>query len=1034
MWLTRIAVRRPVTTVMVCLIVALLGAVSLQRLSIDLMPDITWPTISVTTLYRGAGPEEIETLLTRPIEQAVSSVQGVERVSSSSAEGASTLRVQLAWGADIQSAVDDIRQSIDRVRAELPDEVDPPQVRKYDSSDSPILFLGVTSELEPTKLTRLAETVVLSRLERVDGVGRVRLRGAVRREIQIELDLAKMSSLGMGVNEVLSALRSQNVTRPAGNVDEGNIQRLVRSRGEFDNLKQVRRTVVREQDGAVVRVADVAKVIDGIEERTEHTRINGSDALMIYIYKQAGANTVAVSDGVHEAVADLNRSLRDAQVTIRTDRSEFIRQSIANVRNAASLGMGLAALVLIIFLRNVRSTFVIGVSMPLAVLATFVLIYQQGFTLNMVSFGGLALGIGLLVDNSIVVIESIFRKHDDGMDAIQASLVGTQEVSGAITASTLTTLVVFLPLLFTEGMTGIMLHQLAWVVSFSLVCSLLASLTLTPMLTARMIRRRKPAANPQPSQPRRREPLLDRAYARLLRGCLRFPLVTAAVLLLMFAVSVGMLPRVGTEFLPKTDDADLRVDGEMAAGIQVETLARQTAHIETAVAQVVPEAINTAAFIGDDADDSDEWNQTFVRVTVQPRSERNRGIEEIREALADEIGSVAGMEVRVRTSTMSPLRFMSRSGADLDVEIRGHSLEQAEKLAESVAEKMKAIEGFANVRVELPDRRPETSVRVDRTKANISGITVADVADALATTVGGTPATVFREEGDEFDVLVRLREDDRNSPAKIRRVGVTNNLQELVPLRNLVRFENASAPMVIRRLDRQRTIEVSADVKDRDLGSVVAELQSELNDVEVPEGFAVVIGGQYEEQQKSFGILLQGLILAVLLMYMVMASQFESLRDPVLILVTLPLAAIGVVWSLLATETTLNTQSFIGLVMLAGLVVNNAIVLVDYVGQLRRDQPDASSDEIIVRAGVRRLRPIIMTTLTTVLAMFPIALSLGEGGELQAPMARVVIGGLLSATVTTLVAIPLLLSLTRGKPKPPVEAKPAEIERVSQPV
>ncbi len=445
---------------------------------------MTWPVVSVGSLYPGAGPEEIETLITRPMEQAIGAVQGVERLSSESVEGACNIRVQFAWGTNLDPAIGDIRARLERMRRNMPPGVEPATIRRYDSSDMPIIYLGMASDLSPVEATQFAEQVISPQLERVDGVANIRIRGTTRREIQVDLDRRKLQSLNMSVTEVLDALNRDNINQPAGDFDQGHLKLLVRSRGEFTSLDQIADTVVRQQDGAVVRIRDIGTIVDGEEERTEMTRLNGEPGLLMYVYKQSGANTIAVSEAIRDAVEKINASTPEATLSIRMDKSDFIRQAIANVREAGIYGSVLAIIVLIVFLRSFRSTLVITVTMPLSVLATFILIYFNGFTLNMVSFGGLALGIGLLVDNSIVVLESIFRKREEGLDREHAAIEGAAEVGSAIVASTLTTLVVFLPLLFIGEQTGIMFRELAYVVSFSLICSLCASLTLTPMLTA----------------------------------------------------------------------------------------------------------------------------------------------------------------------------------------------------------------------------------------------------------------------------------------------------------------------------------------------------------------------------------------------------------------------------------------------------------------------------------------------------------------------------------------------------------------------
>ncbi|MEW4526844.1 MAG: efflux RND transporter permease subunit [Maioricimonas sp. JB045] len=1029
MSLTSLSIHRPVTTLMASIIVVLLGWMALSGLSVDLMPDIQYPTVSVTTLYPGAGPEEVETLITRPLEQTLSSVSGFDRLSSHTLEGSSTIRVQFRWGTNLDTAIADMRQAIDKVRANLPDDIDPPYIRRYDVNDSPIIYLGLSSELPPIELTRLAERTIVPRLERLDGVARVGLRGEVRREIQVNVDRAKLESMQMGVNEVVSALELGNVSLPAGDFDEGHVQRLIRSRTEFVSLDEIRDQVIRRRDDAVVRVRDVAEVVDSHEEITQLTRTNGEPGIMVYIFKQAGANTIDVSDAVTEAVAEINKDVGEAQMTIRLDKSKFIRDSISNIQQSALIGMGLAMLVLVLFLRSFRSTLIIGVSMPLSVLATFVLIYFQGFTLNMVSFGGIALGIGMLVDNSIVVLESIFRKRDEGLDPKQAALQGTREVASAITASTLTTLIVFLPLIFITGLTGILLHQLAFVVCFSLICSLLASLTLTPALAAhwltghpledssgilrwwhRGVERLHAASHAVFSA-------VENAYGAVIRAALRWPELAIFPILVLLAITLGLLPRVGTEFLPATDDGRLGITGTMSPGIRLETLDRQAKKVEETVFTHIPEADNVSIFIGDDADDGDDWNECRFIIQLPPRDERTVTAEDVRSRVMKEMPAIAGMKLRARVYSAMPLfrMFGSQEGDNVAVLIRGHDRATGDEIARQVIMAMESIPGLDSIELQQDDRRPELSTYVDRSKASLLDINVQDITQSLETTIRGTYATVFREDGDEFNVNVRLQEDDRRGKADLLQVGVATAGGRIVPLGNLVNFRTDDAPLAIDRLDRQRVLVVTANTVDRDLGSVVADLETALSGLTVPSDFTVEIGGDWEEQQESFAMLQAGFILAVLMMYMIMASQFESLRDPLLILVSLPLAICGVVVVFVFWDTTLNVQSFIGLVVLAGIVVNNAIVLVDYANQLRREDPQRPVVDVVVHASCRRFRPIIMTTLTTVLAMLPVALGWGEGGELQAPMARVVIGGLVSGTLMTLIAIPLVYQFFAGE-------------------
>ncbi|MCA8999594.1 MAG: efflux RND transporter permease subunit, partial [Planctomycetaceae bacterium] len=579
MSLPQIAVRRPITTLMVSIALALLGGVAVTRLSVDLMPDMEFPTVTVTTLYPGAGPEEVETLITRPLEQTLSSVNGFDRLTSTSLEGSSGIRIQFRWGTNLDVAVDEMRQAIDKVRADLPEDIDPPLMRRYDSNDQPILYLGLKSDRPVTALTTMAEKSIVPRLERLDGIARIGMRGGIRREIQIEVDRAKLDALGMGINEVVDALQQANISRPAGDFADGNVHRLIRSRSEFQSLEEIRNLVVRRNGDAAIRIRDIADLVDGHERITQRTRTNGEAGIMLYVFKQAGANTIDVSDEVYKEVAALNREFQDAELVVRLDKSDYIRSAIKNLQQSAAFGMTLAMAILVIFLRSFRSTLIIGISMPLSILATLIFVYLQGYTLNMVSFGGLALGIGMLVDNSIVVLESIFRRREEGEDAKTAAISGTNEVASAITASTLTTLIVFLPLIFVQGMTGLLLHQLAFVVALSLLCSLFISMTLTPVLAAYWLgstqEKQRPGwwtwlTAPSRGMHRLTDAMfrgVENVYGRMVSACLRFPLVASLVMVMILSVSLGLLPRVGTDFLPKTDDGRLGIIMQMVPGI-----------------------------------------------------------------------------------------------------------------------------------------------------------------------------------------------------------------------------------------------------------------------------------------------------------------------------------------------------------------------------------------------------------------------------------------------------------------------------------
>ncbi len=1052
MKLTKQAVERPIATLMACLVVVILGVVSVSMLSVDLLPSVEFPTVTVTTLYPGAGPEEVETLITRPLEQSLTSVPGFERVTSRSLEGSSTIRVEFAWGTNLDSAVADMRQAIDRVTRDLPDDIDPPIIRRFDANDMPIVYIGITSDLSPVELTRVVERSVVPRFERLLGAARVGVRGDIRREIHVDVDRAKVESLQLGLNEVVTALSRGNINRPAGDLEEGNVHRLIRSESEFVNLQEIRDQVIRQSGDATVRVRDIATVEDSHERITQLTRINREPGLMIFVYKQSGANVIDVSDRVRAAMDELNREMKNLKLVVRMDSAEFIRQSIRNIRKSAIEGMILTMGVLLLFLGSMRSTLIIGITMPLSVFCTFFLIYFQGYTLNMVSFGGLALGVGMLVDNSIVVLESIFVHRDAGVPPKEAAIHGTDEVAMAIVASTLTSIIVFVPLFFLKGVTSVLLHQLAFVVIASQVSSLFVGLTLTPMLAAYLLEPHGKVATAVSFWARLSQGFgrflqwlltparwlvsgLEWFYEWVLRWALRWPGITLALVLFVTSCTLGLLPRIGTDFMPMTDDGRIAATGEMPPGIQIDELNRQSIELEQKIYDSAnAEIMGVSGFLGDRLDEADKWHECRFMTQLKPREQRpGVTVEDVRKRLSDDLIQIAGMRIKVRAYGAIPFfRTVGAEGEGVTVLVRGHDPVVAENLARVVKARMQEIPGLINVDLAQKNKRPELVARIDRARASNLGLNVSDVFETLETAVRGTRATNFREDGDEFAVIVRLRNEDRRREADLGGISVVSGTRQLVPLSNIVQFAPADAAMTIERVDRQRAVLVGGSVEGRDLGAVVADLQLVLEQIPLPPSYQLEIKGDAEEQARSFQALAWGVVLSIVLIYIAMAAQYESLLDPLIILGSLPLGAVGVVLVLVFWNTTLNVQSFIGIIILAGIVVNNAIVLVDYFRQLQRENPNTPVIELLHRSATRRLRPVLMTMLTTVLGMVPMALGTGEGGELQAPLGRVVIGGMVTGTMITLIVIPLIFRFLVSDPvrvNPPSGALPT-----SQPV
>lgn len=1012
MFLTRLAVRRPTMTTMVSLIVATLGAVSLTRLPIDLMPPLRNMHLRVDTRYPGAGPYEIETLITRPLEQSLSTVHHIKKLSSTSAEGSSRVNLEFQWGTNTDNAYHDMRQAIERISDQLPEDLPEPVIEYWDPADAPVIYLAIASDLDPVGLTRFVTNEILPHIERIPGVARIRVDGGVRREIRVELNRDDLNARGLSASDVIAALRQENAVQRSGNVDKGHLQLLLRTHGNFKSLDEISSTIIARDGDALVRVSDVGRVVKGTQRQTLIQRTDGEPSIALMVYKQSGLNTVEVCDAVERAIRQFNAQHSEAKISVRINTGQHIRKAIEDVGWALLLGMGLSGLVLLIFLRSFRSTLVVALSMPLSVLMTLVMIYLVGYTLNLVSFGGLALGIGLLVDNSIVVLENIFRKRAEGLSPADAAIEGTDEVSAAITASTLTTLVVFLPVLFLVNAAGVLLHQLAFAVSISVVSSLLISITLTPMLTALGASEADSdkAASPTPGIPR--STIGERVYGRLLGWSLRHPASVSAALLSLFACAVGLTPLIGTEFLPNSDGGTVRVDIEMAPGIQLELLNHQARILEDHLVRMVPECQTLFARVGGPPSASTYWHKGTMLVGLVPTTERTRTAEEIRQDLEDNLPSITGMKYNIRAyKAISAFGSLGRGGGTrMLLELRGGDPQDAQIVAAEVVAGLEEISGLTNVKVSKDERREVLAAGIDRHKASVLGVSASDLAGAISSSVRGTKAAVFHDKGDELEVVVRLREEDRSQKADVGELGVTTADGNIVPVKSLVSFAREEDSAAIRRSDQQRVTTITASIQDRDLGSIAQDIEHRLTKTTLPDGYSIHIAGDWELQQKNFRDLRIGMALAVVLMFMVMAAQFESLLHPLLVLLTLPLAAIGVIATLLLTGSHFNLQTFIGIVMLSGIVVNNAIVLIDYINQLKRTHPEMPLQEVVIQAATRRFRPILMTTVTTVLAMSPIALAWGESGEVQAPMATTLIGGLISATLITLVAIPLAYS------------------------
>lgn len=1008
MALTDTSIKRPIATAMVYLIVVVLGIAGFRYLPVDLLPPIEFPRLSITVDYPNFGPEEIEVIVTDQIENAIAGVANIQEVTSRSEEGRSWVNINFAQNVNLDEAANDVRAALDRVRRSLPDEADTPRVRKFDPNDAPIVILGAQSSRPLDDLTRLLERDISKRLEQIPGVGSIDVWGGVYREVLVNLKRDRLMASGLTAVDVQNAIVAENTTLPGGNVRDGLTQLYVRTLGEFTSIDQIAETIITRIDGRPVRVRDVASVEDAYADLWRVTTVNDVPMIRMGIRKQTGANTVEVSRLIHREVERINDERQDLNLLIVTDQSEFIQNSIDNVQQAAMWGAFLAIFILYIFLRNGSTTFIISLAIPVSIIATFGLLYFTGLTLNQMSFGGLALGVGLIVDNAIVVLENIVRLRSQGKSLAESSLIGTKEVSGAIVASTITTSVIFLPVVFMQTLTGTMFQELALVVVFALFCSLLVALTLVPMLASKFLTIR-PDSELTAKDKGRFQILFEKVenkYSGFLRKAIqRKYTVFAVTILLIFGAFYGA-GFIDTELAPETEADEIRIDFFLADGMNIAVANRYLNELREIVTEIAP--MDQVKYISTDVRNG----RAQLDLNLIDVSERTISSYELADLIRDRIeGSIPGGFFRVRAqSGLWILRRVFGSGGDeaVQLQLRGYDLDVAKDLSEEIRRRMERIPEIRGVRSDLEDGRPEQNIIFDREKIAELGLTAREVAQAVQANVGGVRAGVYRVGGDEFPITVRLQEQDRMSTLDIENISVRSASGQTVPISTVIDQQASRGPVTINRINGQRVTFITANLESGvPLGQAVQRIQAELSDLAMPTGFSVVYSGEYEEQQRAQRDFMISIIMALILIYMVMAAQFERFLDPLIVMFAVPVAVVGIVPTMLLTGTTFNMQSTMGVIMLVGIVVNNAIVLVDYINLMRRDRK-LGILEAVVQSGRLRLRPILMTTFTTILALLPLSFGWGAGGEIQASLARVVIGGLTASTFITLILIPVV--------------------------
>lgn len=1018
-----VAIRQPVFTTMLMVGLMVLGLFSFRRLALDQFPDVSLPIVSIQTTWQGASTESVERDLTKRIEEAVNPTSGVDKITSTSLEGVSSIVVQFKLGTNIDAATADVRSKIEQIRRELPTDIDPPVVQQFDPADQPIVSLALSSDsLSIGTLTTLADGDIRRALEGVDGVGRVQITGGLAREVQVLLDPAAMQARGVTVNDVMTALRQQNLDIPAGRVEEANREAIVRVVGKIRDPQQFARVIVAQRPGGTVRLGDLATVSDSTEEARSLALVDGTRAVGIDLLKVAGGNTVAVADGVQRALEKLRPSLpQGATISVVRDNSVMIRQSLESVEHELVLGAILTVAIVLLFLNDIRATTITALSLPVSVVSTFVLFAVLGFTLNIMTLMALSLSIGILIDDAIVVIENIVRRRELGESAFVAAYRGTKEIFLAVMATTLTLVAVFVPVAFMGGIVGKFFFEFGMTIAWAVLVSLLVSFTLVPMLAAYWSggagghgaaghNAGLTSRNPVTRLIARLNLALDRigrGYRTLITWALGHRLVTLSIAFGSFVGAMALFPLIGGAFQPDQDTSAFVVTFKTPVGSSLsygETKAREVAEVVRSLEGVQ----YTYATVGAGVTGSVTRGDVYVKLV--PRNARPRTQKEIMATTRTALGRVYGVEASV-------LEEGGLGGAvkPLQIAVRGPDVNTLQSLSHEVMREVQRVPGAIEVESSLGDPKPELRLQVNIDKASDLGLNASLLASTISPLLAGQTATTWEDAtGESHDVVVRLPAAARTTADRIASLPIaTSRLRDggfgptTIPLGDVATLETGVGPAQIDREALARVATISANIAPgANLGDLSSAIQARVDAMALPAGYSVSLGGDTEQLQETAGYIVESLVLAVVLIYLVLASQFGSFVQPLAIMVSVPLALIGVLLGLLITGDTLNIMSMIGVILLVGLVVKNAILLIDNANQRRAE--GASIRDALVNAGEARLRPILMTTLAMIAGMIPVALGSGEGGEFRAPMGRAVIGGLVTSTVLTLLVVPVV--------------------------
>lgn len=1012
------SVKKPISTILIFIGVIVFGLFSLKGLSIDLYPEMDMPAITVMTTYSGANAADIETNISRILEDNLNTVDNLDKITSESSDNISLIQLEFEWGSDLDAAANDVRDVIGRVQSQLPDEADIPTIFKFSSSMIPVVILYATADESYPALNKILDDKLVNTLNRIDGVGAVSLMGASEREVQINVDPRKMEAYNLSVEQLGQIVRAENIDTPSGNIDIGQQTLSIRSKGEFASSDELQDIVVATREGREIYLKDIAVVKDTMKKVTLDERINGQTGVRIIVQKQSGANSVAIAKAVQDMIPAIQKTLPpDIQLGVVVDMSESISDSISSLSETIMYAFLFVVLVVLFFLGRWRATFIIILTIPVSLIVAFIYLKVVDSTLNIISLSSLSIAIGMVVDDAIVVLENITKHIERGSTPKEAAIHATNEVWLAVIATTLVVVAVFLPLTMLTGMAGIMFRELGMIVTIVTVVSTVAAITLTPMLSALLLKFQqthtykglgivfKPIDKALDN--------LDSGYAKILTWSVRHRTLVLSVSVLIFASSLFLLKEVPSEFFPKTDDGRIGAKIKLEQGVSVDysmVIARQ---IDSLIAAKYPEVSVVSTSTGSADEDNifaamqGTGGSHVIDMTMKlPRkSLRDRTIFTISDSLRADLDKIA--EIAQFTVTAGGGGMGSES--DISVKVFGYDMNLADATAKELRDRFKTIKGATDVELSRDDMRPEYRIQFDRKRLGYYGLSTATASAAVRNRINGLLASKYREDGDEYDIYVRYDEQFRKSIEDVENIIIYNPKGEALRIKDVGKVIEEFAPPTIERENRERVVSVNITLSGAAMSEVIADIEKEMAQVDIPEGLYVQVGGTYEDQQESFADMMTLLVLIVILVYIVMATQFESFRMPFIILFSLPFAFTGVFLALYLTNTPLSIIALIGAIMLVGIVVKNGIVMVDFANLLR--ERGESLSQAVINAGKSRLRPVLMTTLTTILGMFPLAMSVGEGSETWQPMGIAVIGGLTFSTVLTLVVVPIVYTI-----------------------